>query len=300
MRTVRVEVQTADGQTDSDEVTIQIFRDYDGDRMPNDWEQENGLNPLNLMDAVEDPDNDLLSNLEEFRNGTDPHVADTDGDGATDSEEQQAETDPNDGSSVPPSGPVLRVGAESSHFAAGEGDEPSDPRVFWITNPGRGSLSWAAINDIPWLSVEPMEGVAPTEVFVTALPEGLAPGTYSGDVIFEAAGAVETLRVTLLVTEPPDTPSERVFVRADSNGSFAVDIADAIFTLSYLFADGAAPSCLDTADANDDGAVDIADAIAVLSYLFARSGSLPEPFGQCGIDPTGDELGCLEYGPCEE
>jgi hypothetical protein len=90
-----------------------------------------------------------------------------------------------------------------------------------------------------------------------------------------------------------------VFVRGDTNTDSAIDIADAIFTLSYLFAEGPAPSCLDSADANDDGALDIADAIALLSHLFANAGDLPAPFGECGIDPTLDELGCLEYAGCQ-
>ena len=56
---------------------------------------------------------------------------------------------------------------------------------------------------------------------------------------------------------------------------------------------------LDATDANDDGAVDIADAIAVLGHLFAGVGDPPEPFGECGIDPTIDELGCSSFPPCE-
>ena len=95
-------------------------------------------------------------------------------------------------------------------------------------------------------------------------------------------------------------PVAPTFNRGDANTDSATDIADAIFTLSYLFASGSAPSCLDTADANDDGAVDIADAIAVLSYLFAGTGDLPAPFGECGVDPTVDELGCLVYEHCQQ
>ena len=59
------------------------------------------------------------------------------------------------------------------------------------------------------------------------------------------------------------------------------------------------PECEDAADANDDGAIDIADAIAVLSHLFAGAGPLPEPFGECGVDPTVDNLDCTSYEPCE-
>jgi hypothetical protein len=96
--------------------------------------------------------------------------------------------------------------------------------------------------------------------------------------------------------DPDLTP----FIRGDTNGDSNLDIADAISILSFLFAAGPAPSCEDAADANDDGAVDIADAIAVLSHLFGGAGDLPEPFGECGEDPTEDELGCNSYRPCED
>jgi hypothetical protein len=95
-------------------------------------------------------------------------------------------------------------------------------------------------------------------------------------------------------------PSLTPFVRGDTNGDSNLDIADGIFILSYLFANGATPSCEDSADANDDGTVDIADAIAVLGDLFAGAGDLPDPFGECGVDPTEDELGCESYEHCQQ
>lgn len=95
----------------------------------------------------------------------------------------------------------------------------------------------------------------------------------------------------------PPCPSE--YKRGDPNASNGIDIADAIFTLSFLFAKGTVPACLDAADANDSGAIDIADPIAILGHLFAQAGPLPEPFGACGIDPTEDALGCENHAPCE-
>jgi dextranase len=90
-----------------------------------------------------------------------------------------------------------------------------------------------------------------------------------------------------------------LFVRGDANASNALDIADAVFTLSYLFANGAAPTCLDAADANDSDEIDIADVVTLLSHLFAGGGDLPAPFGQCGIDPKEDDLDCRSFPPCE-
>ncbi len=89
-----------------------------------------------------------------------------------------------------------------------------------------------------------------------------------------------------------------LFLRGDANAKSAIDIADAIFMLTHLFAHGPAPSCMDAGDANDDGAIDIADAIKILAHLFAAAGPLPPPFGECGIDPTEDTLDCASFAPC--
>jgi hypothetical protein len=46
--------------------------DRDQDGMPDDWERANGLNPDDPADAARDLDSDGLTNLAEFRAGTDP------------------------------------------------------------------------------------------------------------------------------------------------------------------------------------------------------------------------------------
>lgn len=61
--------------------------DTDKDGMPDFWEQKNGLNYLDPNDADLDPDKDGLTNLQEYRFGTDPNNADTDGGGVKDGEE---------------------------------------------------------------------------------------------------------------------------------------------------------------------------------------------------------------------
>jgi hypothetical protein len=57
--------------------------DTDGDGMLDGYEVRHGLH-LWLDDSAEDPDGDGLSHVEEFVAGTDPHEADTDGDGVDD------------------------------------------------------------------------------------------------------------------------------------------------------------------------------------------------------------------------
>jgi len=97
-------------------------------------------------------------------------------------------------------------------------------------------------------------------------------------------------------------PPER-FVRGDVNADGNVNIADPVCILSYLFSGeedpctSNLPRCFDAADANDDGTLDVGDPIALLSFLFSISASLPEPFPDCGPDPTDDDLNCTFY-PC--
>ncbi|MEE9303783.1 MAG: zinc-dependent metalloprotease family protein [Thiotrichaceae bacterium] len=53
--------------------------DLDSDGMPDSWEIQFGLNPLNAQDASIDSDGDGINNLQEYLNGTNPNVADVSG-----------------------------------------------------------------------------------------------------------------------------------------------------------------------------------------------------------------------------
>lgn len=79
-----------DGLDDGAEATIGTsarHADTDLDGLTDAWENANGLDPLSATDgngADGDPDGDHLSNEKEFEYGTEPSVADTDGDGLWD------------------------------------------------------------------------------------------------------------------------------------------------------------------------------------------------------------------------
>lgn len=96
--------------------------DWDGDNMPDWWEQNVGLDPVN-PDSVTDPDGDGLHNIEEWEAGTDPFDPDTDKDGADDGWEVDEGTDPLKRDT---DGDGLRDGIEL--------DDPSDPND-WVSNP---------------------------------------------------------------------------------------------------------------------------------------------------------------------
>jgi hypothetical protein len=93
------------------------------------------------------------------------------------------------------------------------------------------------------------------------------------------------------------------FKRGDSNADCSFNIADAIYILQWLFANGPDFMCYDAADADDDGIIDIYDAVYLLNYLFiggAVNPPPPYPFPDCGPDPTTpvDTLTCDSYPYC--
>lgn len=87
------------------------------------------------------------------------------------------------------------------------------------------------------------------------------------------------------------------FVRIDVNADGALDVADAIAALDYVFSGGML-TCPNAADANDDENLDVADVVGILSFLFQMATPPPAPFPNCGIDPTTGALGCDAFAAC--
>ena len=82
------------------------------------------------------------------------------------------------------------------------------------------------------------------------------------------------------------------FLRGDANTDGAMDIADPIYSLHYLFLEGPAPRCFSAADVNDDGVFDISDPVMGLFSLFSVGAPMPAPYPQAGLDPSEDLLDC--------
>jgi M6 family metalloprotease-like protein len=64
----------------------------------------------------------------------------------------------------------------------------------------------------------------------------------------------------------------------DANGDEAVNVADAVYLINYIFKDGLPPDPLCVGDANDDDAVNIADAVYLINYIFKDG---PPPVEPC-------------------
>lgn len=112
-----------------------------------------------------------------------------------------------------------------------------------------------------------------------------------GDFVLEltVTDAVGSTSVARVFTQAVNAVS---FVRGEVTGDRKIDISDPVRILGWLFSGEAEPSCLDAADSNDDGRADLSDAVAILAYLFSGAAPPAPPFEACGVDPTGDDLGC--------
>ena len=87
------------------------------------------------------------------------------------------------------------------------------------------------------------------------------------------------------------------FMRGDVNEDNSLDISDGVTMLQYMFTGGVG-YCEDAYDINDDGLINLGDAINLFGYLFLNGSAPAQPFGVCGADPTGDDLGCESYANC--
>ena len=145
--------------------------------------------------------------------------------------------------------------------------QPLDPA--WSTASGRGTdiaTVWTA-------TLEGLDGVDSADAEVVAFSS-------SGDLA--GSGTTRLVRVGI----------ERDFIRGDSNGDGDLVLADAVFTLNWLFRNGAEPPCLDAADTDDNGILNLTDPVRLLRFLFLGDEAPPAPQGEPGPDPTDDELSC--------
>jgi hypothetical protein len=117
-----------------------------------------------------------------------------------------------------------------------------------------------------------------------------APGGYQVSVRPYDLEGLQGLEETCSVNFSP------AFSRGDCSVDGNMDISDPIRLIYFLFLSGSAISCAEACDSNDDNSLDISDGIYSLNFLFLGGTAPPLPFGACGPDPTGGNLGCQRSG----
>lgn len=100
------------------------------------------------------------------------------------------------------------------------------------------------------------------------------------------------LTITLFLTmpsaaiaQPTLEPCHAEWRRGDANGDLALNLADAVYLLKYLFQSGTPPPCLEFADFNEDSKITISDPAALLNYLFVGGKAPAQFWGEGANDP---------------
>lgn len=190
--------------------------DHDYDGMPNLWEYRYELDLHDASDAGEDPDHDSLTNLQEYVRGTNPRLADSDGDGFSDSEEVQYGSDPLQQNSQPT--PVLaRVSGGTVSVPAGQRSTPLTVMVSRGGHPVAGvAVAFEIVTDAGLLADGSLHGgyaAASTGQTMTLMSGGNGMATVSyqagagtGDASVKASlvnDGVQNVAFALGVVAPP-------------------------------------------------------------------------------------------------
>jgi hypothetical protein len=107
----------------------------------------------------------------------------------------------------------------------------------------------------------------------TFTPSTEQAGVY--DVRFIAADGVLSDTELVAITVVDHMPQ---YLCGDANGSQFVDVDDAVYIITYIFASGPAPNPIESGDCNCMGGIDIDDAVYVITYVFAGG---PAPCADC-------------------
>jgi len=134
---------------------VTVYADGDLDGMGDWWEELHGLDRTNANDASEDADKDGLTNLQEYRAGTDPTKADTDGDGMNDGDEVKWGLDPLDPESIVR---IISFCTDQSNPSWIKFTWPVIPektyyKIYWTDQLATGTVHWdevdgAALDDL--------------------------------------------------------------------------------------------------------------------------------------------------------
>jgi hypothetical protein len=109
---------------------------------------------------------------------------------------------------VAPVGPTIRQSPTSLTFVGMEGGSNPTSQTLNITNPGKGTLNWTAVETSSWLTLSPASGTTTAEtdlITVTVNTSGLTTNTYTAIITVTdpvASNNAQEIPVTLALTAP--------------------------------------------------------------------------------------------------
>ncbi len=200
-----------DGIDDSEEmvsgadgfITEPRMADTDGDGLPDGYEvalrgAPLNLDPTNPSDALRDYDGDTLSAREEYLFGSDPTLADSDGDGFDDALERELGTNPVSANGFPGKADSLRVAYLNRQLRDRDGDGLTDnDEVLLGTNPDSRD-STVELQTISQLVAHLNQSIADLDLDGVSDADEAQLGTESGDASSRPPLAVHGLDTAYL------------------------------------------------------------------------------------------------------
>lgn len=185
LHTLRLTASAPSGMTATDTVDVEVLADSDGDGLPDKYEDSHPCLDSAVFDSDEDPDEDGLTSLGEWRLGTDPCDPDSDIDGIGDGDEFRLFGDPRDALSMPD--PDWLFAIQNSLDLGVHVDQPITDTLTLRTL--RSDVQWRAGATAPWVRYSPKEGTGDGEIQVWGDGKGLGHGLHTARLILTAPGS---------------------------------------------------------------------------------------------------------------
>ena len=153
------------------------------------------------------------------------------------------------------------------------------------------SISASGItHDFGYFDIDILEGAIGADAVLLTLEDGLGSPPIDNSFVTSGSGSASPV----LVSGRLNLLNPIQFVRMDALTDGQINFGDVIAMLQFIFLNAPPPECTKTCDANDTGTVNLSDPLFTLAYLFQGGAEPPMPFPDAGLDPTPDNLNCME------